>query len=116
MNSFHKKIAISLLVLGVISQCFAVTYHWKIIPEKIWHGKVGGNNSYYIIETDTGKKYFLGKYSDERAKQRYAMALTALTSGMKLIIQYYDGKNGTFGKEYFINNKDVVPTGLALTK
>lgn len=86
----------------------AVTYGCTITASEARSGATGGKESYLMI-VDGTTRYYLGLFTDERARLRFSMAMTATATGQTIILEYY---NKTCVEA--ANDATVVPNGMRL--
>ncbi len=102
-----KKIfSLLIIFLSSISVAQAVTHTCVIDIDEVHSGGSGGNESYLFVQ-EGSDKYYLGLYTDERARLRFSMAMTAAATGQPLKLSYY---NITCANAK--NDKTIVPTGV----
>lgn len=83
-----RCVLIVIFLLSIAGWGIADTQSCACEVNKIYHGKVGGYDSRVLVQC-TDSTHILGAYDDERVKQRFSLALTALASGRSLTFQYW---------------------------
>ena len=113
-----KKLCSIILFTGILVSTFGGTRTCDCTPSSIYHGRTGGYDYYITVYCEEGGSYILGHYTEERAEQRMAMALSALNGGNTMELQFYDSPTPVDCEacQRSDENKDLRPNGVRIVK
>lgn len=82
MNLLCKSIA----VLTVTMAPLLANVQLTVTPAAVSVGQYGAREGYYIVHGSDGKEFNIGYYTDELAKSRFALVLSAISLGKNIEI------------------------------
>jgi len=98
-----------LFILPFIFSCgaFAGNLECEFTPTETKVGEIGNNESKLFVCESAWSCYYLGKYNEDIAKLRYSTAMTALASGKRLRLRYYNQQDCNIVKSNYIAPNSV---------
>lgn len=83
------------------------------VPERVYagaHGGGGAGNKYWVVHPNW-ETYSLGSVTEELAKSRFSLAITALVAGKSIELSFYTHTDCDQARE-----EKVEPTAMSLLK